>query len=209
LEGHPVVNVTLDHAYQYCLWLGEVTKQNIRLPSEAEWEKAARGDRDQRRYAWGDRFEATRCNSLLLGLGETTPVGVFPDGASPFGCLDISGNVSEWTRSLWGRTMLGPVDYKVAVIVNAAFPHRLSPPEPPQFLSYSRHERYRYPCFYPYDPEDGREALEAFRTDPRVLRGGAFTSDNERDLRCARRGFQDPTTISKDVGFRVVMYRLI
>ena len=62
------------------------------LPSEAEWEKAARGD----------DFDASRASCGDHGLGTTSSVGLFPDGASPAGCLDMSGNVWEWTRSLWG-----------------------------------------------------------------------------------------------------------
>jgi formylglycine-generating enzyme required for sulfatase activity len=102
LEGHPVVNVSWHDAQAYCHWLGEATGKRIGLPSEAEWEKAARGEKDRRAYPWGDRFEAIRCNCPELGLWATTPVGVFPDGASPYGCLDMSGNVWEWTRSLHG-----------------------------------------------------------------------------------------------------------
>lgn len=100
-ESHPVVYVTWQDAMAYCRWLSERTGKLITLPSEAEWEKAARGDKDQREYPWGDTFEATRCNSSELGLGDTTPVGIFPEGASPFGCLDMAGNVWEWTRSLY------------------------------------------------------------------------------------------------------------
>ena len=101
LESHPVVYVNWQDALAYCAWLGKVTGKAITLPSEAEWEKAARGDQDQREYPWGDRFEATRCNCFELDLGRTTPVGIFPEGASPHGCLDMVGNVWEWTRSLY------------------------------------------------------------------------------------------------------------
>lgn len=100
---HPVVWVSWHDACQYCRWLSEVTGQSIRLPSEAEWEKAARGAMDQRVYPWGETFDPLRCNSRELRLQDTTPVGMFPSGASPYGCLDMAGNVWEWTRSLWGE----------------------------------------------------------------------------------------------------------
>ncbi|MBN1262557.1 MAG: SUMF1/EgtB/PvdO family nonheme iron enzyme [Anaerolineae bacterium] len=100
--SHPVVYVSWDDAVAYCRWLGEVTGKPIRLPSEVEWEKAARGDVDRRAYPWGDRFEATRCNSDALGLGDTTPVGIFVEGASPYGVLDMAGNVWEWTSTVDG-----------------------------------------------------------------------------------------------------------
>ena len=102
LESHPVVYVSWHDAMAYCRWLAGVTGKPITLPSEAQWEKAARGDRDQRAYPWGDEWDETRCNTRELGLDGTTPVGIFPDGASPYGCLDMAGNVWEWTRSLWG-----------------------------------------------------------------------------------------------------------
>ena len=98
-ESHPVVHVTWRDALAYCRWLSGVTGKRVALPSEAEWEKAARGDKDRRAYPWGEAFDATRCNSRDLGLGDTTPVGIFPEGASPYGVLDLSGNVWEWTRS--------------------------------------------------------------------------------------------------------------
>jgi formylglycine-generating enzyme required for sulfatase activity/energy-coupling factor transporter ATP-binding protein EcfA2 len=101
LESHPVVNVSWHDAMAYCRWLSEVTGKPITLPSEAQWEKAARGDRDRREYPWGDEWDATRCNTEELGLGGTTPVGIFPEGASPCGCLDMVGNVWEWTVSLF------------------------------------------------------------------------------------------------------------
>jgi len=74
LESHPVVNVQWYDAIAYCEWLSKVSGKKISLPSEAEWEKAARGDKDKRKYPWGDDFDKTRCNSAELGLGGTTPV---------------------------------------------------------------------------------------------------------------------------------------
>ena len=59
-------------------------------------------------WPWGDEWDETRCNTRELGLGDTTPVGIFPQGASPYGCLDMVGNVWEWTTSLWGRDWSEP-----------------------------------------------------------------------------------------------------
>ena len=65
-----------------------------------------RGDKDQREYPWGDDWSELKCNSSELGLGGTSPVGFFTSGASPYGCLDMVGNVWEWTSSLWGKDEL-------------------------------------------------------------------------------------------------------
>jgi len=98
LENHPVVNVSWHDAIAYCQWLSEKIKKNITLPSEAEWEKAARGDKDKREYPWGAWAEF-HANTNELGLNATTPVGLFLKGASPYDVLDMCGNVWEWTRS--------------------------------------------------------------------------------------------------------------
>jgi formylglycine-generating enzyme required for sulfatase activity len=103
----PVVGVSWYEAYAYCRWLGEATGHAYRLPTEAEWEKAARGA-DRRLYPWGDEFDPLRCNARPSGLNRTTPVGLYsPGGDSPFGCTDMAGTVSEWTSS---RYMAYPYD---------------------------------------------------------------------------------------------------
>jgi formylglycine-generating enzyme required for sulfatase activity len=105
-QHHPVVNVSWLDANAYCRWLSNMTGRPYRLPSEAEWEKAARGT-DGRIYPWGDEPpDERRCN-FNDQLGDTTPVGKYsPLGASPYGCMNMSGNVWEWTLSLWGKENL-------------------------------------------------------------------------------------------------------
>ncbi len=108
-DSHPVVYVSSHHALEFCAWLGARDGKRYRLPTEAEWEYAARGS-DGRSYPWGDRLDAghfanfadRRTNfpwsdrNIDDGYAETAPVGSYPRGASPFGPEDMSGNVFEW-----------------------------------------------------------------------------------------------------------------
>jgi formylglycine-generating enzyme required for sulfatase activity len=97
-EQHPVVNVSWDSAREFCQWA------DVRLSTEAEWEKAARGAnaRDVRVYPWGDEVPPMPCANYgkEVKTHSTTPVDQFPQGASPYGVLDMAGNVWEWTSSL-------------------------------------------------------------------------------------------------------------
>jgi len=118
LSNCPAVELTWHDARAYCAWLAGMWRhegkigvdEEARLPTEAEWEKAARGT-DGRVFPWGDKWDETRCNTAESGIGRTCAVGIYPDGASPFGVLDMAGNVWEWTGSLWGADRDKP-EYK-------------------------------------------------------------------------------------------------
>jgi formylglycine-generating enzyme required for sulfatase activity len=158
-EDHPVVNVSWEDAMDFCQWLSQETGKGFVLPSEAEWEKAARGTAG-RIYPWGDEPPTPDLCNFGYNVGGTTPVGKYsPKGDSPYGCADMAGNVWEWTRSLYED--------------------------------------------YPYDPDDGREDLEA--SGRRVLRGGAFSLP-EVVVRCAGRNHgYGPSNRNLNLGFRVVV----
>ena len=100
-EDHPVVLVSQADARAYAAWLSKKTGERWRLPSELEWEKAARGT-DGRAFPWGVEFDARRLNSHDAGPFDTMPVGAYPAGASPYGLLDAVGQVYEWTSSAAG-----------------------------------------------------------------------------------------------------------
>lgn len=97
---HPVSDRSWDEAVDFCAWASEVTGLPIRLHAEFEWERAARGD-DAREYPWGNAFDARRANLAELGIGTTIQAGALPAGASPFGVLDMAGNVDEWTSTVY------------------------------------------------------------------------------------------------------------
>lgn len=95
---HPVVLVTWDEADRYCAWRGEMAGVRRRLPSAAEFEKAARGDGGVA-YPWGNAFDPMKLNSADAGPKDTMPVGSFTTGASPYGVLELAGNVAQWTAT--------------------------------------------------------------------------------------------------------------
>ncbi len=126
LLNHPVVLVTWYDAQAYCAWLTEQLRAwegipglltsrlceqdwQVRLPTEAEWEKAARGT-DGRIFPWGNQADPSRANYADTGIGATSVVGCFPAGSSPYGVLDLSGNVWEWCQTKWRDNYQAPVD---------------------------------------------------------------------------------------------------
>ncbi|MBT7188757.1 MAG: SUMF1/EgtB/PvdO family nonheme iron enzyme [Anaerolineae bacterium] len=200
LSNHPVVGITWYEMLAFTRWLTlrwheqSILPKNwqVRLPSEAEWEKSARGGiqipkeamiqvaktcpwelesiksyqnpAPQRAYPWGDEFDLNKLNASATGIASTSSVGSFVEGQSPYALHELSGNIWEWTQS----------------------------------LSKS----------YPY-PESGkelaeRENLKADKNSFRVLRGGAFVG-NRINVRCAYRGGGNPFSRNDDLGFRLVV----
>ncbi len=193
LANHPVVGVSWYEALAFTRWLTDHWQEQnyiqgdwqVYLPSEAQWEKAARGgltipntirrqsagagflqDRVEtqsnsipsRIYPWGDEFDVNKVNNLDTGIGSTSAVGSFFGGASPYGVEDISGNVWEWCSSLYKK--------------------------------------------YPFDAKDGREDMTPGGS--RVLRGGSFIN-SPQFVRCAYRYSYNPDFWSYNYGFRVIV----
>ncbi len=110
--NHPVVLVTHDDAVAYCAWLSITLRRPVRLPSEAEWERAARGGVDGMKYPWGDDIDSSRCNYLadptVRKQRGTRPTGTY--SANSFGLCDVIGNVWEWIGDWYGAEYYGEND---------------------------------------------------------------------------------------------------
>jgi formylglycine-generating enzyme required for sulfatase activity len=109
---HPVVLITFDDALAYCRWLSEEIGRSVRLPTEAEWEKAARGGADGFRYPWGNEIDPSRCNFLDDSASKrergTRPAGMYQPNA--YGLYDMCGNVWEWVSDWYGADYYGAAD---------------------------------------------------------------------------------------------------
>jgi len=107
--NHPVVLVSFDDAIAYCQWLSEASERIVRLPTEAEWEKAARGGVEGSRYPWGDAIDSSRCNYLEDPAAKrqrgTRPTGTYPPNG--FGLCDVAGNVWEWVSDWYDSEYYG------------------------------------------------------------------------------------------------------
>ncbi|MBI5302839.1 MAG: SUMF1/EgtB/PvdO family nonheme iron enzyme [Chloroflexi bacterium] len=173
--NHPVVIISWQDAQAYCQWLGKKTGKQYRLPSEAEWEKAARGT-DAREYPWGNEFSKDKCNTSESQIGMTTPVGIYTDGASPCGAFDMAGNVWEWCNSLYSPYPYKPDDGREQLIWK----------EPKRSIMVRLLRR---------DAGSGNY-------ERRVLRGGSW-GIHQDGARCAYRPHFDPHSRSSRLGFRV------
>lgn len=116
-EDYPVTNVSWEMAVEYCVWLRNLSEKNVVLPTEAEWEKAARGE-DAKIWPWGNSFNAKFCNSMESGRNSTCSVYEYKEGASPYGVMHMSGNVWEWCQDFWHPIshdeikFINPVNFK-------------------------------------------------------------------------------------------------
>jgi serine/threonine-protein kinase len=178
---HPVTWVTLRDALTFCRWAGEVSGLPVRLPTEAEWEKAARGA-DGRLYPWGETWRAYLCNNREAKSRGTTPVGQFsPAGDSPYGVAELAGNTQDWCASLFGVYPYDPEDGRDAFATRPDLERIL--PAQREAGAIANPERA--------EASDGKQCL----------RGGTWRGDRQ-EARCAYRSWAAPMHRGDDTGFR-------
>lgn len=102
-SNHPRTNVNWFEAIAFCRWLSDQIDTQVLLPSEQQWQRAAQGN-EEYRFPWGDEFDRSLCNYSTRG---TTPVTQYPQGSSPFGVMDMCGNVLEWCLNEWATGNIG------------------------------------------------------------------------------------------------------
>lgn len=207
-ENHPVTNIGRYSCINFCEWLSRETGRSFILPSEAEWEKAARCT-DGRIYPWGNEFDKNKLNSMETGFDDTTPVDLYsPSGDSPYGVSDLAGNVNELTRSLLAESLrysdrLQRISLDKKTVKYPYLEERQHSITMPEYKYYS----------YPYNTKDGRERKSLSFTGYFVSRGGSFKG-SPVTVRCAFRGYEgfifDPKVkLTRDggpTGFRVVVH---
>lgn len=178
---HPVVGVSYYDALAFCAWAGQQTGLPLRLPTEPEWEKAARGS-EMRVYPWGDEWKPGLCNSEEEKLNDTTPVDRYsPQGDSPYGVADMGGNVQEWLSSLFGPYPYDPTDGREAHVYDLQADDLL-----PTLLETG--------CTSIPESEEASFGKS-------VLRGGSWR-EKKLQSRCAYRSWAAPMHRSDDTGFR-------
>jgi formylglycine-generating enzyme required for sulfatase activity len=178
---HPVVGVSFQDAVAFCRWAADVTGLPLRLPTEPEWEKAARGP-DGQLFPWGDEWDGELCNHGEGWPADSTPVNQFsPQGDSPYGVADIAGNTQDWCCSLFGPYPYDPIDGREVLVYNLES----------QGLMPHLHETG---CVA--NPQQIEAALNKL-----VVRGGS-RRQGRQNSRCAYRSWAAPMHRSDDTGFR-------
>lgn len=178
---HPVVGVSYYDAIAFCAWAAESTGLPIRLPTEPEWEKAARGP-ELWTYAWGNEWQSGLCNTSEEKLNGTSAVRQYsPKGDSPYGIADVAGNVQEWCSSLYGPYPYDPADGREAHV-------------------YDLHNKDLLPKLIETGCTAMPESNEA-SLGKSVLRGGSWR-ESKFQARCAYRSWAAPMHRSDDTGFR-------
>ncbi len=179
----PVVNVSWYEAEAFAKWVGK------RLLTEAEWEKAARGT-DGRIYPWGNEFDKTKLNCAESKIEKPTSVAKYLQGQSAYGCLDMAGNVWEWTADWYDSQY-----YRFAPARDPQGPAKAE--ENPFF---GRPENVGT-SIYELKPS----TLGSTLSNCKVLRGGSWNGSGVIHIRCANRDYDEPTYKNDTIGFRCAM----